>query len=34
LLLVPLGFGYATIVHRVFDVGVAPTVASATSSFG
>jgi serine phosphatase RsbU (regulator of sigma subunit) len=24
LLLVPLGFGYATIVHRVFDVGVAP----------
>ena len=33
LLLVPLGFGYATIVHRVFDVGVAP-APPASSSFG
>lgn len=31
LLLVPLGFGYATIVHRVFDVGAPP---ASTASFG
>ena len=34
LLLVPLGFGYATIVHRVFDVGVATPAAPASTSFG
>jgi serine phosphatase RsbU (regulator of sigma subunit) len=34
LLLVPLGFGYATIVHRVFDIGGAPPLNGAASSYG
>ncbi|MEP7029045.1 MAG: SpoIIE family protein phosphatase, partial [Candidatus Eisenbacteria bacterium] len=34
LLLVPLGFGYATIVHRVFDVGVAAGKPAPAPAFG
>jgi serine phosphatase RsbU (regulator of sigma subunit) len=34
LLLVPLGFGYATVVHRVFDVGGALVTPAPASSFG
>jgi len=34
LLLVPLGFGYATIVHRVFDVGMPSTSNRSAPTFG
>ncbi len=34
LLLVPLGFGYATIVHKVFDVGVSAAPPSPAPEFG